>query len=501
MKALAASEAALAAGDVEGAARALLLAWREVPHADLADALDRFPSRPAEPPSGTSTEQLNAWVQRFARAGPLDVPPLLDALEVMLKALKPRFTRPCLDALAVAVADPRVGARLAKLAPIGERALSGPFNAALWRHASMRELEKLKALVAATGNGKFKQIRFTVEKRASGLVLEPEVRVRVRELGAAAVNMAAPAASSQSGASLLERVWAAPDDPMAREVFRDWLLERGDPWGELMALQEHRVRTGGEETPRERALLRKVRPQILGSLAGAKGKVLSELQFERGFVVGATVMRKGVTRVAALLSRPELSTLERVRFVQDAALTPNLHVLREVHGVHGETLGALVKKAPELKVEVLSMVGGPGFLEGLEVWPTLAELSLTASDRLSELFRSVRALEVLQRLTAFGARGVYARLAFDRWSWEALDGLPAGIQRVTVETMWGLDVRFVFERASDGWSVHVSSLPVRNAGVPLDVGAVKAAATVLREAKAATFDAAFPAELRTALGG
>ncbi len=36
---------------------------------------------------------------------------------------------------------------------------------------------------------------------------------------------------------LVDLVAAAPDDPAPRLVLADWLLERGDPWGELIALQ------------------------------------------------------------------------------------------------------------------------------------------------------------------------------------------------------------------------------------------------------------------------
>jgi uncharacterized membrane-anchored protein len=41
-------ERALERGDVEGAADELLAAWRDEPHPELADALDRFPARRPE---------------------------------------------------------------------------------------------------------------------------------------------------------------------------------------------------------------------------------------------------------------------------------------------------------------------------------------------------------------------------------------------------------------------------------------------------------------------
>ncbi len=499
---VAAAEAALARGDVDGAARALLAAWRELPHADLADALDRFPVRPCEPLPGAPTERMNLWLARWGRAGPLDVVPLLEALVKMLGDTLPRFTRPCFDALAAAAPDPRVGRLLVSLAPMRERPLAAAFHAALWRHASARDLERLKDLVESTQNGKLKMIRHTVAKKASGLALDRDTRARVLVLGASAAKAPLPAVPQQSAELLLQRVREAPDDATCREVLRDWLLEQGDPWGELIALQEHRARTAGEQTPRERALLRKVKPRILGTLAGAKKAMLDGLEFERGFLVAATIDLNGVTRVAALLARPELSTLERVSFVRASTLTPNLLALREAHGVRGDSLAAIVKRTPHLKLEALSVVGGPAYLVDVAGWPTLRELFLEATLRASTTLRRLPALHIAKELRVFGIRDAYAREAFDGWSWQALDQVPPPVRRFVIETVYGLDAVFTFDRLDDGWSVTVSppTRPLR-ARLPLDTAAVRAAATVLRESKSVTLAPELPAELRAALGG
>src|SRR5262249_42290216 len=56
---------------------------------------------------------------------------------------------------------------------------------------------------------------------------------------------------------MLAAIYAAPDDLSVRDVYADWLIEHGDPRGELIALQ--RARSAGRSTPkteqRERALL------------------------------------------------------------------------------------------------------------------------------------------------------------------------------------------------------------------------------------------------------
>lgn len=61
--------------------------------------------------------------------------------------------------------------------------------------------------------------------------------------------------------TLYAAVLAAPDDDAPRLVYADWLTERGDPWGELIALQIARTHTDTPElAARERELLVGVPP-------------------------------------------------------------------------------------------------------------------------------------------------------------------------------------------------------------------------------------------------
>ncbi len=501
-----ASAAALQRGETDAAAAELLRAWREAPYAELAAALERFPKRPFQPEEGTPTAEMNAWLEAWGRAGPLDLPALLAHLEHVAGTRLPRFAKPCFDAVAAAPADPRIGAfvlsRIGHPVPSLKQTIS-----MLWRQASPRDLEALDRLANQTGGGWFKPVVNTLKRKAASLKpLDADLRGRIIELGLEAAKAPLPKVTEAGEAVLLERVRAAPDDVSCREVLRDWLLERGDPWGELIALQQHRARDAqATMTARERKLLKELRPRILGSLGGAKKSVLDEVVIERGFPVSATVKVKGVTRVAAILSRPELSTLERVVFVRDATLTPNLKALREAHGLQAESLAAALKRAPDLKLEVLTVDGGPGHLEGLGGLGALRELYFIEPGMPERTLRAAARLPLMKQLRAIGVVQVYAGDAFHDWSWELVDSLPAPVERVVIETMGGMTARFVFARASDGWDVRVEP-PVTQrsthpgyASIPHDAETFRRAKAVLKESRSVQFSGGVDEQTRAAL--
>ncbi|HEY1551044.1 MAG TPA: TIGR02996 domain-containing protein [Kofleriaceae bacterium] len=79
---------------------------------------------------------------------------------------------------------------------------------------------------------------------------------------------------------------ASPDDDTPRSVYADWLLERGDPRGEFIALQlEHAAgRSTRAKLVREGELLR-AHGEAWG---GAIAKWFIWPAFERGFFAGGT---------------------------------------------------------------------------------------------------------------------------------------------------------------------------------------------------------------------
>jgi uncharacterized protein (TIGR02996 family) len=79
---------------------------------------------------------------------------------------------------------------------------------------------------------------------------------------------------------LLEGVLAAPGDASLRAVYGDWLLERGDPRGELIALQL-RDRLDAAAEARVAALLRKHTRTWVGAIAHVVRR--ESMVFRRGF--------------------------------------------------------------------------------------------------------------------------------------------------------------------------------------------------------------------------
>src|ERR1043165_6117004 len=89
-------------------------------------------------------------------------------------------------------------------------------------------------------------------------------------------------AAADADAELLALVYAAPDDDGPRLVYADALLERGDPRGELIALQIARARGPISDEARAREA------ELLADDARCAGwaqplSAVGSCRFERGF--------------------------------------------------------------------------------------------------------------------------------------------------------------------------------------------------------------------------
>ena len=110
-------------------------------------------------------------------------------------------------------------------------------------------------------------------------------------------------------AELLAQIYAHPLDDGPRLVYGDFLLQRGDPRGELIAMQlQHR------DPERERALVEEHGASWVGGLA----RVLdlrpdSQTAFERGFLAIAELRRDSDAELAKVLTDPAWATVEEVR--------------------------------------------------------------------------------------------------------------------------------------------------------------------------------------------
>jgi len=111
-------------------------------------------------------------------------------------------------------------------------------------------------------------------------------------------------------AALLQAIYEAPDGDAPRRAYAEWLIERGDPRGELVSLQLEEQRTGLTEAQTERvaALLRQHGDQWLGALAPVV-MFREGVVFERGFPSTSYVSFKTTEQCRAVLEAPEMATL------------------------------------------------------------------------------------------------------------------------------------------------------------------------------------------------
>lgn len=139
--------------------------------------------------------------------------------------------------------------------------------------------------------------------------IDPGARTRIAEV-AARLGVAAARRDVRTATDFLAAVWAHPEDDAPRAVYGDWLTERGDPRGELIALQLH-PGGGAAALRRERALLKSHAREWLGPLAPAVSK--GALRFERGFVASCAINWRGLLATPGLVAHPAWSTVGEYR--------------------------------------------------------------------------------------------------------------------------------------------------------------------------------------------
>ncbi len=171
---------------------------------------------------------------------------------------------------------------------------------------------------------------------------------------------------------------ARPDDDGLKAVFADWLLERGDVRGELMALQLKAHRTD-EERSREALLLKAnlkhwLPDEILINL------VPSSIVFEKGVFTAARIQVRSQSALTASLTHPVWGTARRLSAAPRELLArcPVLEELTEIDDGLFVTLP--VEGPPLLRLQTLGVRAqsagalAPGL--GASAYPALRELRL-----------------------------------------------------------------------------------------------------------------------------
>ena len=157
-------------------------------------------------------------------------------------------------------------------------------------------------------------------------------------------------------------VWDDPISDDARLVYADYLQDRGDPRGELVALQVQRARKGGHASEREKALVRRIAADCAQPLTPY---LVRDFELERGFVARCMVDDKQ--------KMPEAITWSPAWRTVDDLTTANYELLTSPHvratraGVSGKHLVRLVEHVRPLPFETVVGIAPRG-LSQRGVW-------------------------------------------------------------------------------------------------------------------------------------
>lgn len=189
---------------------------------------------------------------------------------------------------------------------------------------------------------------------------------------------------------LLAAIRASPDDDAPRAVYADLLMRRGDPRGEIVALQlaDARGELGDKARTRMRGLVRKHLRALLGDLGPLVGFTLMDAEgngrvaFRRGFLAQCALPH-GPKALRALVGRPELATVEHLDLPgrKDALRVAEHPVLRALRRLTVETLPVPFPASLAQRVEALTVRDVDGSLEevltGCASLPRLRTLRVT----------------------------------------------------------------------------------------------------------------------------
>jgi uncharacterized protein (TIGR02996 family) len=440
---------ALGATDAVTAIEALLEAWRELPTSEIAAAIDRLTAAalPKEPPawdaavddlleSGRLVDRLRETTDAAGRG-----------LILQLERLRP---------------DPRVAAAIVRLLEDPPFRATGarPFYTALFklaaRHRDPRGARALGALPARypqliAGVGLRDWMIAKIEGLARLLPREPrlpgDVYHALQKLGPLPVL---PRAHAPVASDLLAAVYASPDDDGPRAVYADFLVQRGDPRGELIALQ-----LGAGDAAREDELLTRHQSAWLGELAALVDKTM--IAWRRGFLSWATV-KLTRPKLVALRRSPMWATVERLTLLgapphawrdDVVVLLETMRALRRIDGIDHGMIAWIPERVPRLDFDIPAG----------ELDPLLGDL---AANR--------------PTLRGLGLHGRFDTREIDKVLASPL------FPRLELLRVSAVGIGFVLERGEKGWRLEVDDLhsreyPVIQRLARLDDGIVELAAS------------------------
>ena len=381
------------ANDLEDALAKLLARWRAGRQPEVADALDALSERIARAPipGKTLKARHQAWLDCAKLGDPADTPRLL---AILLDGTSSKLVEAKLEALVARGPDPQVAAALVGIASAKRHFISiqwfwARLLDAIGKLGDPRGIATLRAAIPLGEPPR--GYRYMGDREVFGLERYlwerlPPLVARLEQIAIAPLEAAdhttlealrAPSRSERTEAELLEAVLANPDDDMPRSVLADALQARGNPRGELIALQLARGR-GGKVSAREKVLVKALVGEIVGPLA----PVLFEPVIERGFLAGGRAQISEGHR--ALCDHPWWRTVESLTTVELRLLRrPDLPALRRIRpwGVANELLaGDPLPQIEALELEIPHVRAYRAQLASSRTLPGLRELVIEDLD-------------------------------------------------------------------------------------------------------------------------
>lgn len=375
----------------------LLDAWRSTRHARLADAIDAVARVSEVAPLAGAAD----WNARAKSPKPEDVTALLAAL---LDGVKIPEVGARVEALGTLAPDPRVAAKYVEM--LRAPPFTASSNRPIWtkilaqlveRHTDPRAADDVRAMApdytqifgdTVTG----KHMRAALEKAGPAidhalaafplcrvaLAAEHEALVREAPAPAPPTSVATPVVDEEM--ALLRAVAEDPTDDARREAYRALLDAKGDPWAEVIALQERRFKRGtatAQELAREEDLLKKHAKRWLGPLA----PVVLEPKFARGFLVECCLNPKG-TKTGPAIGDPRWATVETLHFTyqrnwgRDVFMHPVMSGVRRLEGAPNALVEELLQDPTPRVIESIELMYGvlPKVLPATLVAPGLMSL-------------------------------------------------------------------------------------------------------------------------------
>lgn len=350
-------------------------AWRAWRAPALASLVERAAERLAPElsfPTKLSALQ-SAWLEAARTRVPAQTRALLQSLDPLVQARKGSVLAACLDELMSTSLDPSITRPLVALAAAdGGTVNFGPWGKVLTRVFRLLEgtgdpraapaLEEIVAQIEAGSSSRTPSTDELLKKRLPKLIaalhvhgapaLPQELDARVsgllQRLDQPLTEAIAERPDERVEDQLYEAVLRDPSDEGVRAVWADALQQRGDPRGELVALQ-----AAGVSTPKVRKVIESLVKKHWRSWVGplAPAIVPSTVRFDRGLLASCEtdVRRKGAAD--AVFSHPGWGTVQHLTFRGYGSLTPVMTSLEQALGVPEAGLKSLVNATfPRLRV-------------------------------------------------------------------------------------------------------------------------------------------------------